>query len=490
MGISAEDFITRSVSALGELERAKGGLGNAFDNLKDNVGASLAELGKVINTSLNVEGVFIALSDKINYLVEGFKKLNPETQGFIVKAALIVAAIGPAIFIVGKLITTFGAMVGTVKLIKSTVVDLAKAMNKAFLSILANPAILGITLAIAAIGAIALYVYDNWQAFSDNFKNIWINIKNSVMQGVSFVLGKLDILQKALGLDLFDLSGMTKYQEEQRIVAAEFKTIGETVDSLKGKFKSLFTATAKPTTGGGNVLQTDTTESATTTTSGGGGGAMDASNPSMSAVNLLPTLDLLPEKLESVSAANERLKQTNEDVANSFTKITPAIKSVEDLLSPLQKSLVMGIEAFANLAESGFKSMKELAAAVRQSIAVIIGDMIKVFVAKALAGLPPTPFMLAIAPAVAALAGSLGKNLIMKIGAPALAEGGLATGPTMALVGDNRNARVDPEVIAPLSKLKSMMGDMGMGGVLETRISGNDLIILLNRSQKGLSRIQ
>jgi tape measure domain-containing protein len=490
MGISAEDFITRSVSALGELERAKGGLGNAFDNLKDNVGASLAELGKVINTSLNVEGVFIALSDKINYLVEGFKKLNPETQGFIVKAALIVAAIGPAIFIVGKLITTFGAMVGTVKLIKSTVVDLAKAMNKAFLSILANPAILGITLAIAAIGAIALYVYDNWQAFSDNFKNIWINIKNSVMQGVSFVLGKLDILQKALGLDLFDLSGMTKYQEEQRIVAAEFKTIGETVDSLKGKFKSLFTATAKPTTGGGNVLQTDTTESATTTTSGGGGGAMDASNPSMSAVNLLPTLDLLPEKLESVSAANERLKQTNEDVANSFTKITPAIKSVEDLLSPLQKSLVMGIEAFANLAESGFKSMKELAAAVRQSIAVIIGDMIKVFVAKALAGLPPTPFMLAIAPAVAALAGSLGKNLIMKIGAPKLAEGGLAYGPTMATVGDNRNARVDPEVIAPLSKLKSMMGDMGVGGVLETRISGNDLIILLNRSQKGLSRIQ
>ncbi len=44
------------------------------------------------------------------------------------------------------------------------------------------------------------------------------------------------------------------------------------------------------------------------------------------------------------------------------------------------------------------------------------------FVAKALAGLPPTPFMLAIAPAIAALAGNLGKSLIMKIGAPKLAE--------------------------------------------------------------------
>jgi len=494
LGISSEEFIKRSVGALGNLERANGGLANTFDNLKDNVGASLAELGKAINETLNLEAVVATFSAGLQRLVDGFKSLNPETQGFIVKAGLIIAAIGPAIFIVGKLISTFGALVGTIKLIRTTILFMTTGVQAAFASLLANPVILGIVAAIAAIGAIALYVYDNWKAFSDNFKNIWINIKNSVMQGVTFVLGKLDSLQKALGLDLFDLSGMTKYQEEQRVVAAEFKTIGETVDSLKGKFKSLFMAAPGKATGGG---ATDGTGDlvfgdggAPTGGGTGGGKSLDASNPSMSAVNLLPTLDLLPEKLESVSAANERLKQTNEDVANSFTKITPAIKSVEDLLSPLQKSLVMGIEAFANLAESGFKSMKELAAAVRQSIAVIIGDMIKVFVAKALAGLPPTPFLLAIAPAIAGLAGSLGKNLIMKIGAPKLAEGGLAYGPTMATVGDNRNARVDPEVIAPLSKLKSMMGDMGMGGVLETRISGNDLIILLNRSQKGLSRIQ
>ena len=490
MGLSAEDFITRSVSALGELERAKGGLGNAFDNLKDNVTNSLAELGKVINTSLNVEAIFTALSDKINYLVEGFKSLNPQTQAFIVKAALIVAAIGPAIFIVGKMITTFGALAGTTKMIIENFKKLKGAVIGAFTTILANPAILAVVAAIAAVGAIALYVYDNWEAFSSRFQNIWINIKNSTMKGVADFMKNIDKLQKFLGIELFDVSGLTNYTEQQKVVQKEFKSIGETVDSLSGKLKSLFFA--NPKTGGktNGIVSEDIIEPTTTTTGGGGGGAMDASNPSMSAVNLLPTLDLLPEKLESVSAANERLKQTNEDVANSFTKITPAIKSVEDLLSPLQKSLVMGIEAFANLAESGFKSMKELAAAVRQSIAVIIGDMIKVFVAKALAGLPPTPFLLAIAPAIAGLAGSLGKNLIMKIGAPKLAEGGLATGPTMALVGDNRNARVDPEVIAPLSKLKSMMGDMGMGGVLETRISGNDLIILLNRSQKGLSRIQ
>jgi tape measure domain-containing protein len=487
IGVSSEEFITRSVSALAKLERAQGGLGNTFDNLKDNVTASLAEFGKAINESLNLQAVAESLSKYIQGLVDAFKSLNPETQGFIVKAALVAASIGPIIFIVGKLISTYGALAGASKLIVQAIGNISKA----FSYLAANPMILVVTASIAAIGAIALYVYDNWKAFSDNFKNIWINIKNSVMEGVANVLKNIDYLQKALGLKLFNLDGLTSYQKEQRIVATEFKSIGDTVDSLKGKLASLFTTGAKATGGGGGITApTLPTEPSVTNPTGGGGGVSAAASEKVGLIGMLPTLDLLPEKLESVSAANERLKQTNEDVANSFTKITPAIKSIGDLLSPLQKSLVMGIEAFANLAESGFKSMKELAAAVRQSIAVIIGDMIKVFVAKALAGLPPTPFLLAIAPAIAGLAGSLGKSLIMKIGAPKLAEGGLAYGPTMATVGDNRNARVDPEVIAPLSKLKSMMGDMGVGGSLETRISGNDLIILLNRSQKGLSRIQ
>jgi tape measure domain-containing protein len=495
LGISSEEFIKRSVGALGNLERANGGLANTFDNLKDNVGASLAELGKAINETLNLEAVAAALSAGLQRLVDGFKSLNPETQGFIVKAALIVAAIGPAIFIVGKLITTFGALVGTIKLIRTTILFMTTGVQAAFASLLANPVILGIVAAIAAIGAIALYVYDNWKAFSDNFKNIWINIKNSVMQGVTYVLGKLDNLQKALGLDLFDLSGMTKYQEEQRVVAAEFKTIGETVDSLKGKFKSLFMASPGKATGGGATQGTGELvfgDGGTPTGggTGGGKGVGGALNTPIDTVNLLPTLDLLPDKLESISAANERLKQTNEDVANSFNKIAPTAKSAYDSLGQGQQIIAASILSFGELAASGFESMKELAAAVRKSIADIIANFIRMYVAKALASVPLSPFMVAIAPAIAAAAGGVARSLIMKIGAPKLAEGGLAFGPTMATVGDNRNARVDPEVIAPLSKLKSMMGDMGMGGVLETRISGNDLIILLNRSQKGLSRIQ
>ena len=492
IGVSSEEFITRSVSALAKLDRAQGGLGNTFDNLKDNVSASLAEFGKAINESLNLEAVAASLSRYIQGLVDGFKGLNPETQGFIVKAALLAASIGPIIFIIGKLISTYGALVGATKLIVQGI----GSISKAFAYLAANPTILIITASIAALGAIALYVYDNWQAFTDRFKNIWINIKNSVMEGVANVLKNIDYLQKALGLNLFNLDGLTSYQKEQRVVAKEFKSIGETVDSLKGKLAGLFTIGAKTGGGGGGgggVIPTPTapTQPTTTLPTGVSGGAAAENPQGVGIIGMIPTLDLLPEKLESVSAANERLKQTNEDVAKSFSKITPAMKEPQDLLSSFQKTLVEGINSFASLASNGFNSMKELAAAVKSSIASIIGNLIRLFVANALAGLPPTPFLLAIAPAVAAIAGGLGKSLIMKIGAPKLAEGGLAFGPTMATVGDNRNARVDPEVIAPLSKLKNMLSDVGgMGGRLETKISGNDLIILLNSSQKTLYRFQ
>ncbi|OUS70303.1 hypothetical protein B1748_29145 [Paenibacillus sp. MY03] len=40
---------------------------------------------------------------------------------------------------------------------------------------------------------------------------------------------------------------------------------------------------------------------------------------------------------------------------------------------------------------------------------------------------------------------------------PKLANGGVVSAPTLAMVGDNRNASIDPEVVSPLSKLQDML---------------------------------
>lgn len=73
-----------------------------------------------------------------------------------------------------------------------------------------------------------------------------------------------------------------------------------------------------------------------------------------------------------------------------------------------------------------------------------------------------------------------------------LAKGGLAFGPTLATVGDNRGASYDPEVIAPLSKLKSMLGDVGGGNpyVLTTRVAGSDLLVIMEKARNVNTRIR
>ena len=60
------------------------------------------------------------------------------------------------------------------------------------------------------------------------------------------------------------------------------------------------------------------------------------------------------------------------------------------------------------------------------------------------------------------------------------ANGGIISGPTMGLMGEYPGAASNPEVVAPLDKLQSLIG--GMGGNLEARISGNDLLILMNKA--------
>jgi hypothetical protein len=92
------------------------------------------------------------------------------------------------------------------------------------------------------------------------------------------------------------------------------------------------------------------------------------------------------------------------------------------------------------------------------------------------------PFAIPIGIAAIA-AGAALKNSISKKSQPtAFANGGIISGPTMGLMGEYPGASSNPEVVAPLDKLKSLIG--GGGGTLEARISGNDLLILMNKAER------
>lgn len=96
---------------------------------------------------------------------------------------------------------------------------------------------------------------------------------------------------------------------------------------------------------------------------------------------------------------------------------------------------------------------------------------------------------LAITAGLAAVA--LGQGFINKANAPVkLATGGLAYGPTLAVVGDNRGAASDPEVIAPLSKLRNYMGgqQLELVGGVQFELRGDTAVAILNRENIRLKR--
>ena len=64
---------------------------------------------------------------------------------------------------------------------------------------------------------------------------------------------------------------------------------------------------------------------------------------------------------------------------------------------------------------------------------------------------------------------------------PKFADGGIAYGPTLGIFGEYAGAKSNPEVVAPLDKLKSLIGDSGaVAGVrMETRVRGRDIVVAL-----------
>ena len=60
-----------------------------------------------------------------------------------------------------------------------------------------------------------------------------------------------------------------------------------------------------------------------------------------------------------------------------------------------------------------------------------------------------------------------------------LAEGGIAFGPTTALIGEYTGAKNNPEVVAPLDKLKNIIGNNEGKQQIEVfgRIDGNDIVL-------------
>jgi hypothetical protein len=191
-----------------------------------------------------------------------------------------------------------------------------------------------------------------------------------------------------------------------------------------------------------------------------------------------------PERMTSQSGAlpvqtgsivtdyNRALGETiilQNEAALSAEKWAQTMQSVQMIAQDAAYSIG---EAFGQMAASGGRATAQL---VNQAIAQAIAAIIR-----QLATTLPFPAN------IAAIAGAGMFSGIMRSQIPAYADGAVAFGPTLGLMGEYANASTNPEIIAPLDKLQGMLG--GGTGEVEFRIKGQELWGVLKKYENRLNQ--
>tara|TARA_R110000796_G_scaffold15533_2_gene49323 strand:+ start:11297 stop:13990 length:2694 start_codon:yes stop_codon:yes gene_type:complete len=158
------------------------------------------------------------------------------------------------------------------------------------------------------------------------------------------------------------------------------------------------------------------------------------------------------------SGVNKELKEVKiAELDEKFATINTNLKEKQD-------DEVKGIQRKAAQRE---KKLNVFSAIINTAAAVV----------KALASAPP-PANFVLAGIVAGL-GAIEVGTIMSTPIP-MASGGIAFGPTNALIGEYAGAKNNPEVVAPLDKLKSLLGDSGnekSSVALRGELKGNNIYL-------------
>ena len=178
------------------------------------------------------------------------------------------------------------------------------------------------------------------------------------------------------------------------------------------------------------------------------------------------------------------------DKMNKMSEISQAVGGeVANAFNQMGMSLVNSL----GLADDGFQGfVKGLIGTITQLIAMMLSSAIAQSIAGATAsGTATGPAAVVTTPAFIATA--VGGILGAFAAIPKFANGGIVSGPTMGLMGEYPGAKANPEVIAPLDKLKGMMGggasqNVNVGG--EFKINGQDLVVALQRADRNRSRIK
>ena len=161
-------------------------------------------------------------------------------------------------------------------------------------------------------------------------------------------------------------------------------------------------------------------------------------------------------------------------------------------IEEMEAGLMTIMENIGGELSQGAESFKEYGQVVKGVIRDVIGGLISQGITAALtnamSSIPPFPGSVFLIPALAGAAAGLARTAFNSL-IPKFAEGGMVTGPTTALVGEGIGTSIsNPEVIAPLDKLKSMIGGGNQHITVTGKLIGND--IFLSNAKTGVDRLR
>lgn len=180
-------------------------------------------------------------------------------------------------------------------------------------------------------------------------------------------------------------------------------------------------------------------------------------------IGLFQGIQQVVEIINTVTAATEAMGAAN------------AASSAQVVAGNTAEAASEGMAASAKVTATGEKVAADAIEATANTAVAATGA------ASAMASIPYVGPILAIA-AVAAVLASLASL-------PKFADGGLVYGPTLGLMGEYSGAKSNPEVIAPLNKLRGLLGEGGGGkSEVKFRIEGRELVGILNKQNNIYTR--
>ena len=215
------------------------------------------------------------------------------------------------------------------------------------------------------------------------------------------------------------------------------------------------------------------------------GARIDAMPDELSGLQDIPSM---MEEFESDFTVDEiafEKFQKTERIMNGFKSVGQAVfQSLAENASNFGNQMGQAFGAMARGAEDGKERMKEATRGIiNQALAAAQATIIEAMISSGKFSGPAAPIVI---PAL--VAGGIGLVQSLFADIPAFAQGGIVSGPTVGLMGEYPGARTNPEVIAPLDKLQSMMQANTQSVVVSGRISGNDIRLSNDRTNRNAKR--